>query len=342
MCAKINSNTLNIDSHSLYQPISPQFTEAGTLMNQGNLTSATAQSGNITLAVPILNTLGGLLGAGYGLHLSKQGLNETYTALKCCDTKGVVSGSVSTGVGIAFLGASSSMCANGVVGFLPSLGLSSLKAAQSLIAIFTTAINWLGLSLYSLYIGGAVAALPELRDFRNEFQNMMNSPRMCSKTKALEGLRFLKEKISFTDQEKASLNRIQPDLALKGEQRKWNQFIRSVGLECAEKVASELPQLFKEVHEGKLKNTEELLVAVNRGNFKQTVGQIAMLAAGILGSIGSVLALTAIGGYVTFALFASASALYWLNNVIGDIAYKIIAPSTDIARVCYNAKHAII
>jgi hypothetical protein len=338
MCAKINSNTLNIDSHSLYQPISPQFTEAGTLMNQGNFASTNTQIGNIPLAVPILNTLGGVLGAGYGLHLSKKGVEQTYTALKCSDSNGALSGVMNTGVGVTFVGASSAMGANGVVGFLPSLGLATTKTAEALIGFFTTAINWLGLTLYSFYIGGAVAALPELREFRNEFQTMMKNPRMSPKTKALEGLYFLKNKLALTDQEKVGLS---PELVTKAEQRKWNQFIRFVGLECAEKVERDLPQLFREVQNGNLDNAQNLITEVNRGNFKQMVGQIAMFAAGILGSIGSALAITAIGGYAAFGLFASASALYWLNSVIGDVAYKIIAPSTNISEVCFVPSPAV-
>ena len=71
-------------------------------MNQGNLASRTSQTIDIPLAVPILNTLGGVLGAGYGVYLSKQGLEQTYTALKCSDSKGVFSGAMNTGVGFAF------------------------------------------------------------------------------------------------------------------------------------------------------------------------------------------------------------------------------------------------
>ena len=102
---------------------------------------------------------------------------------------------------------------------------------------------------------------------------------------------------------------------IKGEERKWNQFVRLVGQECAEKVASELPQLFKEVQEGNLENAKNLLAEVNRGNFKQIVGQIAMFTAGILGCVGSVLAIAAIGGYATFGLF-----LHRLLLCIGSIA----------------------
>ncbi len=341
MCTKISSNTLNVDSHYLYQSISPQFTEAGTLMNQGNLATKTSQVANIPLAVPIINTLGGLVGVGYGAHLSKKGINQTYTAIKCSDTTGAITGAMNTGVGVAFVGASAAMGSNGIFGFLSALGFASVKAAEAFIAISTTAINWIGLTLYSFYIGGSVASLPELYDFRNEFQNMLKNTRMTPQTKALEGLNFLKNKIGLSEREKVSLNQAEPELVAQGEQRKWNQFIRFAGKECAERVVTELPLLLTEVREGKLENAQNLLAEVNRGNFKQIVGQIAMFAAGVLGCIGSFLAIAAVGGYVTFALFGSASVLYWLNSPIGDVAYKIIAPSTDISQSCFTPSPAV-
>ncbi len=345
MSVKINSHALNIDSQGFniaLQPAIPaQFSEAGALINQGNWSSPAFNKNLTTLATPMINGIGGLLGMGYGGYLTKQGIDETVQAAKCGDKQGLISGSVNTGVGITFVGMSTALCANGIVSTLPILELCSINTSESLIKIFTTAMNWLGLALYTLYIGGSLSALPELSKFRHSFNEMLHTQRMSTKTKALEGLRFIESQISLTEQEKAELSQMPPECVRKKLEHKWDKLVRCVGLECAKKIEQELPALFKEVSEGKLHNAEKLLAAVSKGNFKQTVTQIAMLAAGIIGVIGSVLALAAVGGYASFALFAVSSVLYWLNGMIGDIAYKICAPSTDLRPACFNPQPAV-
>lgn len=345
MSANINSRAFHMDpqglGNTLYLSTPAQFSEVGTLMNQGNWSSPALNKNLTNLATPMINGIGGLLGMGYGGYLTKQGIDETVQAAKCGDKQGLISGSVNTGVGITFVGMSTALCANGIVSALPILELSSINTSESLIKIFTTAMNWLGLALYTLYIGGSLSALPELRNFRHSFNEMLHTQRMSTKTKALEGLRFIESQISLTEQEKAELSQMPPECVRKKLEHKWDKLVRCVGLECAKKIEQELPGLFKEVSEGKFDHTEKLLAAVSKGNFKQTVTQIAMLAAGIIGVIGSVLALAAIGGYATFALFAVSSVLYWLNGVMGDIAYKIWAPPTDLKSACFNPQPAI-
>jgi len=256
--------------------------------------------------------------------------------------KGVVNGLANTGIGVTFAGMGAAMCGNGVADALPILQVCSTEVSQILIKIFTTVMNWLGLALYTFYIVGAVAALPDLRAFRNEFNAMLDQPRICPKTKAQESLQFLQAQISLTPQDRLEMNGMPPEAAVKKLQMKQDLLIRRVGSECAKQIERELPQLLQEVRDGKLENTEKLLALVARRNFKQTVAQICMLVAGILGVVGSVFAIVALGGCASYVLFASASILYWLNSPIGDMTYRIYAPSTDAPRICYKPNYAII
>lgn len=336
--------SVKINSHGLHNPVPVQYTDPAALvgLGQGNWAASQMQRGDVTaLVVPVISGLGGVLGVGYGGYLTKKGIEEVAQAKQCGDTNGAISGSFNTGIGVTFVGMSAASTANGIMGILPVFEITS-NLFEPLTKIFTTAMNWLGVALYSFYIGGAAAALPELNEFRGCFDEMLNNPRMCPKTKALEALRFLQNQISLTDAEQAELSQMPPDSVPKKLQMKWDRLVRCVGLECAQKIYQDLPEIFREVKAGKLENAEKLITQVSRSNFKQKVTQYSLLAAGIIGVVGSVLTLLSIGGYAGFALFAGASMLYWLNGMIGDIAYQILPPRSNIREMCYNPVNASI
>ncbi len=332
----------SINSNSLQSVVYPVITPEQVSLLEERYTSPSIPTEKISLVIPMINVFGGLFGAWYGRSLTKDGLAETTKAMECKDEQGILLGLVNTGIGSTYAGMGLSMFGNGVVEVLPKLSVSIGQLAHRLIHIFTTVMNWLGVALYSLYIAGAVIALPELRDFRNAYTEILQKPRMSPNTKAIEVLHFFKAQISVTAEDRAQLKNASPEIEKKKLEMKKDQLIRKVGKECAEEIENTLPQLFEEVRAGKLENTEKLIAKVDRNSFKQVVTQIALVAAGVLGMMGSILSIAATGGLANYAFIVCASALYWLNGPIGDLLYKFYVPSTEKPAVCYNERYAVV
>jgi len=336
MPKSINSNSLQ----SVVYPGSINPEQISLL--EERYTSSIIPDEKISLAIPVINVFGGLFGAWYGGSLTKGGIAETTKAMQCKDEQGILLGLVNTGIGSTYAGMGLSMFGNGVAEVLPRFSLSSSPLAQRMMHIFTTVMNWLGVALYSLYIAGAVIALPELREFRNAYTEILQKPRMSPKTKAFEVLQFIQGQISLTGEDRAQLKGASPEIEKKKLEMKKDQLIRKVGKECAEEIEKKLPQLFEEVRAGNLENTEKLIVVVDRNSFKQVVTQIALVAAGFLGMVGSILSIASTGGLANYAFIACASVLYWLNRPIGNLLYKFYVPSTEKPVVCYNERHAVV
>lgn len=336
MPQSINSNSLR--SVAYPGSINP---EQITLLEE-RYNSPIIPSEKISLALPVINVFGGLLSTWYGGRLTKDGIAETKKAMECKDEQGILLGLVNTGIGSTFAGMGLSMCGNGVVEVLPKFSLYSGPLTERLMHIFTAVMNWLGVTLYSLYIAGAVIALPELRDFRNAYTEILQKPRMSPNMKANAVLQFFQAQISLTDEDRAQLKGASPETYKKKLEMKKDQLIRKVGKECAEEIEKKMPELFEEVSAGKLENIEKLIAKVDRNSFKQVVTQIALVAAGILGMMGSILSIAATGGLANYAFIACASVLYWLNGPIGDLLYKFYVPSTEKPAVWYNQRHAVV
>src|SRR4051812_13179037 len=113
MSLSIHSNPLRrADYSGLITP------EQVSLLEQKYVSSIIPE-GKISLAIPVINVFGGLLGAWYGGWLTKDGIAETKKAMQCKDEQGTLNGLVNTGIGSTFAGMGLTMFGNGIAEVLP-------------------------------------------------------------------------------------------------------------------------------------------------------------------------------------------------------------------------------
>jgi hypothetical protein len=269
------------------------------------------------VALPILCGAGGGLSTLYGGYLTYLGIAEMREARRCQDRSGVAIGMANTGIGATFTGMGVMMLGSGAAETWAVVRPAMAATAQFIAKLFALIMSWLGAVLYTFYVIQALCSLPELSVFSKGLHKVLNKAETLDQNKEAQSLQFLQAQVQLNDREKEELT---PQVQAQKQRTKLNQFVRRVGNACADNVVRAL-------NKGNLtsREIEDLMAQAHRGNFKQKAVQISLLVAGILGLLGTGLLLAGIGGWMHYALFASASVLYWLNDPIGNVAYKVLS-----------------